>query len=143
MPEVRTDITIAAPPSDVWRVLADTAAWPAWNTFVTDVKGVPEEGGTIRIRLKVRALPAFRVPVVVETLRPPERFCWSFTLPFGLFRAEHCLSLAAAPGGATRFQNTERFTGLFGGVAGTIMNRFFREDYAGMGRGLAGRVAAR
>ncbi|MBM3162360.1 MAG: SRPBCC domain-containing protein [Chlorobi bacterium] len=143
MAHIFTEITIPGPPADVWHVLADTAAWPGWNPLVTAVKGVPEKGGVIRIRLKVRMLPALWVPVRVETLSPPERLCWNFTLPFGFFRAEHCFSLAPGPGGSTRFSNTERFTGLLGGAAGTIMNRFFREDYAGMDRALAGRVAAR
>lgn len=142
MAEIRTEITIPAPPDVVWHVLADTAAWPEWNTLVTEVRGVPEEGGAIRIRLNVGMLPALRVPVRVETFRPPERLCWSFTLPFGLFRAEHCLSLAPENGGGTRFLNTERFTGLLGGFAGTLMNRLFRSDYAGMDRALAARVLA-
>jgi hypothetical protein len=143
MAEIRTETTIPAPPARVWRELADTAAYPEWNTLVTAVSGAPEEGGAIRIRLNVGMLPALWVPVRVETFRPPERFCWSLTLPFGLFRAEHCFSLAAAPGGGTRFQNTERFTGLLGGLAGALMNRFFRQDYAGMDRALAVRVAGR
>jgi len=117
-------------------------AYSGWNPLVTDVRGAPEQGGTIRIRLKVRTLPALWVPVIVETLRPKAMLCWTFTLPFGILHAEHCFSLSEEPDGTTRFVNTERFTGLLGGVAGTLMNRLFMDDYRGMDRALAARVAA-
>lgn len=141
MGNIRTEITIAATLSDVWRVLSDTAAWPEWNPLVTSFDGVPEEGRRVRIRLKVKALPAFRVPVCVSALKPGERFSWTFTLPFGILRAEHSFSLSEGPDGSTRFFDTERFTGLLGGIAGTLMNRFFLDDYRGMDRAIAERVA--
>ncbi len=142
MADIRSEITIPAPTADVWRVLFDMEAYSGWNPLVTDVRGAPEPGGTIRIRLKVGTLPALWVPVIVETLRPGERLCWSFTLPFRILRAEHCFSLSQEPDGSTRFLNTERFTGLLGGVAGTLMNRLFLDDYRGMDRAIAERVAS-
>lgn len=142
MADIRTEITIPASPDDVWRVLFDMEAYSSWNPLVTDVRGAPEPGGRIRIRLKVGTLPALWVPVIVETLRPGERLCWSFTLPFRILRAEHCFSLSEEPDGSTRFLDTERFTGLLGGVAGTLMNRLFLDDYRGMDQAIAERVAS-
>lgn len=140
MGNVRTEIAISARSADVWRVLFDTAVYPLWNPLVTAVRGLPEEGRTIRIRLKVKSLPPLWVPVVVETLLPGERLCWTFTLPFGLFRAEHCFLLSKEADGGTRFVNDERFSGLLGEFAGIMMNRLFRGDYEGMDRALARRV---
>ena len=65
MSDVHTEITIAFPPSEVWRVLFDMEAYPEWNPLVTAVKCVPEQGRMIHIRLKVKALPALVVPVIV------------------------------------------------------------------------------
>jgi hypothetical protein len=140
MVEIRTEITIAAPHQEVWRVLLDTGAYWQWNPLITDTKGVPEEGRTVRIRLKVKALPALWIPVVIITLKPIKKLCWTFTLPLGLFHAEHSFLLFREPDGRIRFVNSERFSGLLGGIVGVLMNCFFCDDYRGMNRALAGRL---
>ena len=52
---VRADVLIDRSPSDVWKVISDSAAYPNWNPFITRVDGDFREGATIRI---VLALPS-------------------------------------------------------------------------------------
>jgi hypothetical protein len=45
------DVLINRPPSDVWKVVSNSAAYRNWNPFITRVDGDFREGATIRITL--------------------------------------------------------------------------------------------
>jgi hypothetical protein len=49
--QVRTEIEIAAPVAEVWRVLLDFSSYPQWNPFLVEVRGEPRAGARFDITL--------------------------------------------------------------------------------------------
>ncbi|MEE9905855.1 MAG: SRPBCC domain-containing protein [Chlorobium sp.] len=140
MVEVQTGITLDAAPGAVWKVLADAAAYPEWNTMITSLDGELREGCPIRIRVRLRFLPAIRLPFVVTAVHPEKRLCWVLTFPAGLLRVEHCFCISGDRTGGVRFDNIERFSGIIGVLAGSVMRRMFRSDYERMNKAITQRV---
>ncbi|MCE7934047.1 MAG: SRPBCC domain-containing protein [Chlorobi bacterium CHB2] len=113
MKELRTEIEINASPNQVWEVLADFGSYPTWNSFITEVRGVPKEGEwlVIRAALNPRRTEVFR-PVVLRC-QPGRELRWRGTLPVpGMFAGEHSFLLEPLPGGKCRLIHREEFTGL-------------------------------
>lgn len=106
-------LDIDAPPSAVWAVLTDTAAYPDWNPFITRLTGDLH----VDTRLEaVIAPPGGRVMTfrpTVLAVRPERELRWRgrILLP-GLFDGEHTFELQPLPGDRTRLVQSERFTGL-------------------------------
>ncbi|MFM0398244.1 SRPBCC family protein [Paraburkholderia aspalathi] len=111
---VRADVLIARPPSDVWNVISDSAAYPDWNPFITRVDGDFREGATIRIVLGSGSDSMVFKPTVL-LVRPGQDLCWRGSVWIrGVFDGKHCIHLTAVPGG-THLEQTERFSGLLVG----------------------------
>ena len=111
---VHADNLIDRPPADVWKVVSDSAAYAAWNPFITQVDGDFKEGATVRIVLG--NMPDAKVfnPTVL-LVRPEHDLCWLGSVWIrGIFDGKHCIHLSAAPDG-TRLEQTERFSGLLVG----------------------------
>jgi len=140
MVEVQTGITLDAAPGAVWQVLADAAAYPEWNTMITSVDGELREGCHIRIRVRLRFLPAIRLPFIVTAVYPEKRLCWVMTLFADLLRVEHCFYISRERTGGVKFVNIERFSGIIGVLAGSVMRRMFRSDYERMNKAITQRV---
>lgn len=114
--EIRTEIVIDAPPEEVWRVLAATAEYPAWNPFIVSLKGTLGVDETLKITIRPPggSEMSFTPRVLVAT--PNRELAWRGSLPIpGLFNGEHRFRLEPAEGGRTRFLHSEKFTGLLVG----------------------------
>ncbi len=46
-----TQIVIAAPSAEVWSVLTDFAAYPRWSPVIEQVRGRPESGARLTVRI--------------------------------------------------------------------------------------------
>jgi len=111
--ELRTEITINAPPETVWRVLTATAAYPEWNPFLVRLQGrlAPGEKLAITVRPPGGSEMSF-TPTVLAVL-PNRELAWRGDLPIpGLFTGEHRFRLEPAAGGHTTLVQSEKFTGL-------------------------------
>jgi len=117
---------IDAPPERVWPLLADTAAWPGWDSGVTKVEGTPVVGGKITIMFAasaersassggIAASPAKAFPLTVSALEAPNRMVLRGGLPLGLFTGRRAYTLVPE-GGGTRFTMREEFTGPLAGL---------------------------
>jgi hypothetical protein len=118
MPAIDTSIDIAAPPSRVWEVLTDFAAYPDWNPFITRIAGLPVVGG----RLVVTIQPPGRKPMmfrpIVLAATPEVELRWRGRLLMpGLFDGDHLFRLCPADGGC-RLDHSETFSGLLAGLLG-------------------------
>lgn len=100
--------TIAAPPAQVWAVLADGASWPAWDSGVEGVEGRIAAGEKVRIRSS--AAPGRTFPVVVSAFEPPHRLVFTGGMPLGLFRGVRTYTLVPSDGD-TLFRMREEYTG--------------------------------
>jgi hypothetical protein len=111
---VRADVLIDRSPSDVWKVISDSAAYPNWNPFITRVDGDFREGATIRIVLGTGSDSMVFKPTVL-LVRPNQDLCWRGSVWIrGVFDGTHCIHLTAVAGG-THLEQTERFSGLLVG----------------------------
>ena len=125
---IATTVDIDAPPSAVWRVLTDFAAYPDWNPFIRRVSGELIVGS----RLSVTIQPPGRRPMsfrpVVRRVDPEHELRWlgRVLLP-GLFDGEHVFALEPRPEGC-RLHHGETFNGLlvplFGATLGATEQGF-------------------
>ncbi len=99
---------IDASPAQVWRVLADAAAWPEWPSGVSGVDGRLALGEKLSISIADNPGRAF--PVEVVTLNEPEQIVLRGGMPLGLFTGERTYTLHGE-GSATLFKMREEYRG--------------------------------
>ena len=137
----RTEITIPAPPEQVWAALRDLASYPRWNPVLSlSPWGAdePRVGARAWLKIKLIAVPML-VPVVFESTSI-ERLCWSGG-PWGLMRGEHYFELRAVEGG-TELVHGENFRGLLVPLLWPLMEPVLEELYTSINDGLAAYVGA-
>jgi hypothetical protein len=96
-------------------------AYREWNPFMRKIEGQPRVGETLEVVIEPpgRKSGVFR-PRVIE-VRPEQCFRWRGSLPLpGLFTGEHRFELRDEAGG-TRFDHSERFSGLLVPFVGDIL----------------------
>ena len=108
------DILIDRPPTDVWKVISNSSAYPDWNPYITRVDGDFRQGQKIRIVLGAGPDSMVFKPTVL-VVRPEQDLCWRGSVWIrGVFDGTHCIHLTAVTGG-TRLEQTESFSGLLVG----------------------------
>lgn len=109
--EVRTEIT--APASAVYRQLMDFESYSSWNPMVIEIKGMPDVGSKIEVRIKLEGRdPTTLKPTVVKNDVDKE-FRWVGALFFEwLFRGEHYFIIEENEGGRCAFVHGENFSGI-------------------------------
>lgn len=134
---------IAAPPAEVWAVLADTDRYPEWNPFITSLDGSLELKGKLRVRISPPGgRPMTFRPTVVD-YEPGTRVAWLGRLGVpGLFDGRHTLTLEPLDDGRTRFIQHESFTGLLVPFTGKTLART-EAGFRAMNDALADRVQGR
>jgi uncharacterized protein YndB with AHSA1/START domain len=104
---------IDAAPDQVWPLLTDVAAWPGWDSGVTQVDGRLALGE--KLTISTAASPGRTFPVTVVRLSAPERMVFRGGMPLGLFTGERTYTLVPE-GTGTRFTMREQYTGLLAGL---------------------------
>ncbi|MBM7807508.1 hypothetical protein JOD57_003345 [Geodermatophilus bullaregiensis] len=134
------DVDIDATPEQVWEVLTDLAAYPAWNPFILRAEGVVELGR----RLTVTMQP---VGGRATTLRPrlvevdvPRQLRWRGTsgMP-GLMDAEHVFTLEPR-GSGTRLVQQEDFRGVLVPFLAAWLDRSTLPAFVAMNEALKSRA---
>jgi len=141
MHELHTDIEIAAQPEQIWAALTDFAAYPRWNPFIRYVHGVAEEGRSIQVFVRGRGAPRkpFRSKVLVAD-RPHElRWRGHLFMP-GAFVDEHRFLIDPLPDGGSRFEQTDRFSGLLTPMLRSTIDREIQRGLREMNAALKGFV---
>jgi hypothetical protein len=113
--EIRTEIEIAAPPADVWRVLLDFRRYPEWNPFIVDFKGEAKPGASVALTISLPDSNSERqFQARLLKCEPESELRWLGHLWMkGLFDGEHFLRLEARGTGQTRVVHGEDFSGIF------------------------------
>jgi uncharacterized protein YndB with AHSA1/START domain len=104
---------IQATPEQVWSVLTDAAAWPSWDSGVTNVDGRVALGE--KLTVAVEANPGRSFPVKVVELSAPERMVFLGGMPLGLFAGKRTYTLLPE-GNGTRFAMLEEYSGPLAGM---------------------------
>jgi hypothetical protein len=110
---ISSAIEIEATPSEVWDVLTDFAAYPAWNPGMAHVEGIPAAGERLDIRFSLSGGRTMAMHPRVRVSDPPRAFGWlgRLWLP-GLFDGEHSFAIEDVGPGRVRFTQSESFRGL-------------------------------
>ena len=114
---IDTQVFVAAPPSAVWRVLTDFAAYEQWNPLIPRLEGRAEPGAKLRETIRVPGRKPGVLTSTITALEPEKELRWVGGLPIGLFRGEHTQTLAPRDGG-TLVRNREVYSGPFARLAG-------------------------
>ena len=113
MHTITTTIYLAATAEDVWDVLADTAAYPQWNPFITEVTGTLEVGNRIQLRISPPGDKPMTVRPTITNVEPEQRLTWLGRLLIpGLFDGAHSFTLQPTDDGRTRLVHSESFRGV-------------------------------
>lgn len=95
-----------------WRVMTDFAAFPQWNPLLRAVKGKPEKGASLGLRV-ARSLGSDEtapLPARVRVVAPEQEIAWGGGVP-GVFDVHHYFRFERADKGF-RFIHGEIFSGL-------------------------------
>jgi hypothetical protein len=112
--EVSTTIEIAAPPEEVWAVLADLASYPEWHPVFRQVSGQLVPGNRLTITSTIPTTGrTMTVKVKVVTAEPGVELRWVSTL-LGVNISERWFLLSPVDGG-TELVQAETYKGLGGG----------------------------
>lgn len=140
MKTLRSEITIDAPPEDVWRVLVDFAAYPQWNPFVVEVTGGAQAGERLRVRLQPPGGRGVTLKPAVIEASPPQVLQWlGHLLVPGIFDGRHTFELEPVRGGTLLVQ-WEEFTGVLVPLLARSLDRSTAAGFRAMNRALKERV---
>ena len=128
----RAAVDIDAPIEQVWAVMLDTGAYAEWNPFVVraDCATPPKVGEPITLHVKWANGRGTTSPERISAVEPPEaddhgvrRATLAYVyegLPakLGLVRGTRFQRLSQAPGGPTRYETVEEFSGPLVPLAG-------------------------
>lgn len=139
---LRTEIEIAASPDDVWKVLADRAAYPEWNPFIISSTGELVAGATITNVLKDTNGEETTFSPKLLVVEPGQELRWIGKLGFGgIFDGEHSFRIEPLPGGRSKLIHEEKFNGIAVPLAGGMLNSTIKPQFVAMNEALAKRAA--
>lgn len=142
MPIVRTETVIAAPPEEVWAVLADFDRYEDRNPLNIRARGQAKLGAKVRMTFLNLARPGSTIDqtVTVTTCEPGRALAWSGWVPL-LFRGRHHFTLTPTAEG-TGLAHGEDLGGLVTrGFTPERLARDFTPAYEALNAALARRVA--
>ncbi|WP_328322849.1 SRPBCC domain-containing protein [Kribbella sp. NBC_00382] len=139
---LHTEIEIDATPDEVWKVLADRAAYPDWNPFIISSTGDLKTGATITNVLKDTNGDETTFTPELLTVDPGKELRWIGKIaPGGIFNGEHSFRIEALPGGRSKLIQEERFNGVAVPFTVSMLNDTIKPQFDAMNRALAARAA--
>jgi len=142
MKTITTAIDIPATLEQVWATLVDTAAYPAWNPFITQLSGELATGEQLQVRIAPPGGRAMTFRPTVTQVEVGRRLEWLGSLGVkGVFDGRHTFTLESLGDRGTRLTQSEEFSGLLVPFVGTMLART-RAGFEAMNDGLRGRAVA-
>jgi hypothetical protein len=141
--QLQTEIDITATPERVWSILTNFPAYPDWNPFIRSIRGAPEQGAPLEIRIQPSGTKGmtFR-PTVLTAIRAQElRWLGRFLVP-GLFDGEHRFVIKSLANGKVRFQQSELFNGILVPIFRASLDRDTKRGFEEMNQALKVRAEA-
>jgi hypothetical protein len=134
------DVDIDARPEQVWEVLTDLAAYPAWNPFIVRAEGVVEPGGRLTLTMQPVGGRAMTLRPRLVEVDAPRRLRWRGTVGMpGLMDAEHTFILEPR-GRGTRLIQQEDFRGVLVPFLARSLDRNTLPAFTAMNEALKSRV---
>ena len=110
--EISTEIEIAAPPENVWRILTNIDSWEKWNPIVVHASGTPTIGSELTITMRGEdGKDGPKYMPVVTSFQKAKSFEWrAKMISEFMFTNGRIFKLEKIESG-TRLTNTETFKG--------------------------------
>lgn len=141
MPLVENSFVIAAPPTAVWAVLADTAAYADWNPRLRRIDGALARGAVVTLHYAKEKpwLPA-TFEVDVDACEPGAELRWSGPRNASrlLLRASHWFRLSPR-GPGTELVHGERFDGALAPIVWPLIGATVGANHAAVNAALRAR----
>ncbi|MEI9947467.1 MAG: SRPBCC domain-containing protein [Pseudomonadota bacterium] len=125
--EIRSELEIAAPASEVWGILTDFPRYQEWNPFITEIKSDGVVGSPLRLLLSLPEGRDYRLKPTLLRIEENYELRWRahLLLP-GLFDGEHFLRVQAVDPQRTRFVQGENFSGVLLRFSGRTLTQVAR-----------------
>lgn len=107
---VRAEVTIQAPPHEVWAVLTDPSSYSEWNPILVAVEGTFEEGATMAVDMRNPDGSITAMTPRVRELVPGSKLNQFGGIP-GVLTYDHTWTLKSVDGG-TRVRQFEEYRGI-------------------------------
>jgi hypothetical protein len=136
--EIRSEIEINAPASEIWNVLVDFEHYQDWNPFIYKASGAAVPGRKIEIWVRTPSGKERKYSPIVTKVEDGLELRWlgkSFFL-----EGEHTFSLLKVDQGSTKLVQTEVFKGLLAGFFGENTDRDIFEGFRRMNEALKGKI---
>jgi len=134
--QIHTEIDIAAPIAEVWRVLTDWPNYGTWNPWMTGVSGTLRVGARLEATLSLGARALTIRPTIVH-VDEGRSFRWLGHMMFaGVFDGEHAFALEPLDEGQTRFTHSERFGGVLAGLTLALVGTQTEQGFKTMNEAL-------
>jgi len=138
--EIVTEIAIAAPPEKVWEILMDFPSYGDWNPFVTAIEGEARVGEQLAASLRLPGGKNRGFKPTVTAVEPERLFQWFGKVGFDvLFGGRHSFRLSPTEHG-TRFEHSERFTGVLASMMFRLMGRRTEAGFRAMNDAIKART---
>jgi hypothetical protein len=130
---IHTETDIAAPPSKVWAILTDLAAYARWNPLLSKARGIPAVGETIRFELSLGG--PVKMPTSAEVLVADENRELRWIGPAAprvlrkVVSGEHYFVLDGSRPGHTHLAHGEEFRGLVVPSRGGVLRNVLTPRY--------------
>lgn len=136
---IRTEIVINSSSLSVWKVLIDFEAYPQWNPFIRQVKGVASPGKRLKIRILAGSHTMTIKPTVL-TVQPEKELRWlGHLFIHGIFDGEHRFSIKPLDENQVLVVQQEEFNGLLVPFSGSLLKETER-SFDAMNQALKMRV---
>jgi len=124
MREIRTEVQIAAPVEEVWRVLMDFGAWKDWNPTVARASGIAAAGEKLNITMLGDDCKEMTYQPEVMDIISPNKFRWRAKMMAGfIFTNDRVFELREKDGG-TELIHSELYSGLMIALTWKKMQNF-------------------
>jgi hypothetical protein len=121
---IESSVIIPAPVEAVWRRLTDTARYPAWNPFITELSGRLQVGAKLRVRIVPPGGKPTSFTPTVTVMEDNRRLEWLGRAGItGLFDGRHSFTLERIDERITRMVQAEQFSGLLVPFTGSLLQR--------------------
>lgn len=139
---LHTEIEVDATPDELWKVLADRAAYPEWNPFIVSSTGELTTGATITNVLKDANGKETTFTPELLAVEPGKELRWIGKIAFGgIFDGEHAFRIESLAGGRSRLIQEEKFNGIAVPFTVSMLNDTIKPQFEAMNRALASRAA--
>ena len=139
--QLQTEVEISAEPQRVWAILCDFATYPEWNPFIRFVRGVPEKGARLEVRIQPSGKKGmtFRPRVLVADAGRELRWLGQLLL-HRVFDGEHSFVIQPLSSGRVLLRQNELFSGALVSLFRDSLDRDTKRGFEEMNLALKARA---